>query len=147
MVNKAKLGNSKIKKFEFLEHTGDIKFRVFGKTLAEIFENSVLAISNYLSRSGKIKAKIKKRIEVNGEDLESLFYNFIEELIYLMDAEDFVAAKAEVLVDEKNKFIRADLFGDRASSYDLDQIKAATYAEMFIKKSGYKWVAQAVLDV
>ncbi len=34
-----------MEKFKFLEHTADIKFQVFGKTLEEVFENTALAIS------------------------------------------------------------------------------------------------------
>lgn len=136
----------KCMKYEFLEHTGDIKFRAYGKTLNEIFENSVLAIAEYISRGGKIKSAKGKVIDVSGEDLESLFYNFLDEIIYLVDAEEFVSAKAKVIVRGFN--LHAELFGDKTSNYEsLDHIKAATYAEMYIKKIDKEWEAQAVLDV
>ena len=44
-------------KYKFIEHTADIKFQAYGKTINEIFENSILAISSYLSRDSKIKTK------------------------------------------------------------------------------------------
>ncbi len=133
-------------KYRFLEHTGDIKFEVEGKTLAEIFENSVEAVSNYISRGGKIKSAKGKVINVSGTDMGSLFYNFLDELIYLLDAENFIVAKAKVIIRGYN--LRAELFGDNAKNYsDLDYIKAATYAEMYIKKTLKGWKAQAVLDV
>ncbi len=133
-------------KYQFLEHTADIKFKAYGKTLSEVLENSVLAISNYLSRGSSIKPKKGKIIEVSGTDIESLFYNFIDELIYLLDVENFVVAKAKITIRGNN--LRAELFGDSASNYkDLDHIKAATYAEMHVKKTKTGWEAQAVLDV
>ncbi len=133
-------------KYKFLEHTADIKFKVYGKTLNEIFENAVLALSEYLSRGEKIKSKKGKVVDVSGSDLESLFYNFLDELIYLLDAENFIVAKAKVTLRGYN--LHAELYGDNASNYkDLDQVKAATYAEMYIKKTQDGFEAQAVLDV
>ncbi|MEK6843858.1 MAG: archease [Nanoarchaeota archaeon] len=133
-------------KYKFLEHTGDIKFQAYGKTLNEVFENSVIAVSTYISRGKKIKSSKGKVIDVSGTDIESLFYNFLDEIIYLFDAENFIAAKAKITIRGNN--LHAEFFGDDASNYkDLDQIKAATYAEMYIKKKASGWEAQAVLDV
>lgn len=138
-------------KYKFLEHTADIKFRAYGKSLNELFENCALAVSDTLSRGGKIKTIKKKKITVKGNDNESLLYNFLEELIYLLDAEDFVVSKAKVKIKEeiKGKKLQAEIYGDDTKNYkDLDHIKAATYAEMYIKKrKDGKFEAQVVLDV
>ena len=146
-INMTNNKSEKQEKFKFLEHTADIKFQVFGETLAEIFENSVLAFANYVSNDQKISSGKGKIINVSGEDSESLLYNFFDELIYLLDAENFIATKAKVTLRGNN--LKAELFGDSASKYEgLKQIKAATYAEMFIKKlSSGNWQAQVVLDV
>lgn len=133
-------------KYKFLEHTADLKFQSEGKTLDETFENAVLAVSDYLSRSSQIKPVKAKVIAISGTDLKSLFYNLLDELIYLLDAENFIVAKAKIKI--QGFHLDAELFGDKASDYkDLDHIKAATYAEMFIKKTKSGWKAQAVLDV
>lgn len=133
-------------KYIFLEHTGDIKFKTFGKTLDELFENAILAVSEYITRGQKIKKAKGMIVNVAGNDLDSLFYNFLEELIYLFDAENFIAVSARITIRGYN--MRAELFGDLASNYkDLDHIKAATYSEMYIKKTKDGWEGQAVLDV
>ncbi len=142
-----------MKKFEFLEHTADVKFRVKGKNLNEVFENSVLAVSDFLARGRKIKPIKEKRVSLKGSDLEELFYNFLDELVYLLDAEEFVVAKAKLEAGERTKTLKGTLFGDDAKNCkDLDHFKAATYSEMYVKpvkgKNGKKlWEAQAVLDV
>ena len=133
-------------KYEFLEHTADIKIRSYGRTQEEAFESMVLAISEYLSKGEKIKSKIGKKIEVHGTDLENLLYNFLDELIYLLDAENFIVAKAEVKFLGNN--IKATLYGDRSKNYkDLDHIKAPTYAEMHVKKTQSGWELQVVMDI
>ena len=133
-------------KFEFLEHTADIKFKAYGKTLNEVYESCALAFSESIARGKKIKSKKKKKIEVLGNDKEAMLYSFIEELIYLLDADDFVVAKTKVSI--KGKKLNAEIFGDDSKNYkELDHVKAATYAEMYVKKTSKGWEAQMVLDV
>ncbi|MBS3080000.1 archease [Candidatus Pacearchaeota archaeon] len=136
----------KNKKFEFLEHTGEIKFQAFGKTLNEAFENSILAISSFLSKEQKIKNKIIKKISVNGTDIKSLLYNFLDEMIYLFDAELFIPKNAEVTING-NK-LTAIIFGDKTLNYEgLDYIKSVTYSDMIIEKNEKGYIIQVVLDV
>ena len=133
-------------KFEFLEHTADIKFRAYGESLEEAFENSVLAFADFVGKGEKIKSRKGKVVNVSGSDKESLFYNFLEELIYLLDTDKFVVCKAKVFFRGNN--LRAELFGDDASNYkNLDYVKAATYSEMEVRQVNKKWVVQAVMDV
>ena len=67
----------KIKRYEFLEHTADIKFRIYGKTLNSIFENTALAISEVISGENEIKNKIEKTITIKGDDNENLMYAIV----------------------------------------------------------------------
>lgn len=135
------------KKFEFLEHTADVKFRIYGKNLNEIFSNCASAISHILSRGNKVKKKITYKSYISGEDKESLLYSFIDEMLYLFDAEHFIVSSAKVKINAYGAEIL--FYGDNSLKYkDLDSIKAATYAEMYIReiKKG-KWEAQVVVDV
>ncbi|HLC31763.1 MAG TPA: archease [Candidatus Nanoarchaeia archaeon] len=131
--------------FEFLEHTADIKLKVEAKTLDALFEEIVKALAAHLNHQEPIKTTKGKTISVSGSDYPSLLYNFIDELIYLIDAENFIPAKASVQMRGFN--LTAELTGDTASNYPLDQLKAATYAEMDIKKTPKGWTALFVIDV
>ena len=134
-------------KYEFLEHTADVKFRAYGLTLEEAFANIILAFSEFVSRGSEIKPRKGKVVNVSGNDRESLLYNFIDELIYLLDAGKFVVVRGEVFFRGNN--LRAELFGDDASNYSgLEHVKAATYAEMKIEQDvNGKWTVQVVMDV
>jgi len=140
------------KKFKFLEHTADIKFQAFGRTLEQVFKNSALAMFNSMSKDKVAEKKIKK-IKVKGKDLESLLYNFLEEFLFLFDSERFLLSKIKkIKISEKNKkfSLEAEISGDEADNYQVDMhIKAVTYNEMFVhkdKKTG-NWKSQVVLDV
>ncbi len=110
------------RKFEFLEHTADVKIRVYGKSIEKVFENSAYALRKIIIKGKRIKKdkkegdnlrkeryKIKKRkIKVFGKDYLSLLYNFLEEIIYLVDAENFLVKK----IDKINLKIAFEYFDE-----------------------------------
>jgi len=135
-----------MEKFMFLEHTADVKFQAFGKTLEEAFRNSALAVANAIFKE-KVKEKISKKIKVKGKDNERLLYEFLEELLVLLDSKDFILSRVKT-IKIKDGVLEAEVIGDKASDYDFsNQVKAVTYNEMIVKKEKDKWVIQVVLDV
>ncbi len=134
------------KKFKFLEHTADIKFQAFGRSMEEVFENSALALKETIFEK-KVQEKEEKEIEAKGKDFESLLYNFLEEFLYLLDAEDFLLSRIkEIKIDDFK--LKAIVVGDKASNYKFtNNVKAITYNSMFVKNQDNKWIAQVVLDV
>ncbi|PIZ80948.1 protein archease, partial [Candidatus Pacearchaeota archaeon CG_4_10_14_0_2_um_filter_31_10] len=73
------------RKFEFLEHTADIKFRAYGSDLNEIFENSAYALKEVMV-GGKVKGKNKKKFLIINPvslriDLKRLLYSFLEKFL------------------------------------------------------------------
>ena len=137
------------KKFEYVGHTSEIKIKTYASTLNGIFRNTVVALSDFMSRKQKIKPKIIKRITIQAEDTESLLYEFIDEIVYLIDAKNFIVSKGRIKVNEKTNFLEAEILGDKASNYsNLDHIKAATYSDMYVKKKrNNSWEAVFVIDV
>jgi len=133
--------------FIFLEHTADVKFQAFGKTLEEVFVNSAMGEKETICGKKKILPKIKKEINVSGKDNESLLYSFLEEILYLLDAEDFLFSNVKDIKISKGK-LKATFLGDSAKKYKFrNSVKAVTYNEMFVKKEKSGWIAQVVLDV
>ncbi len=135
-------------KFRYLEHTADIKFQAFGDSIEKVFENSALAMFNSMYNR-KINAKRKFKIKVKGKDFESLLYNFLEELLFLLDSKNFFLSKIKsIKIDKKNLRLEAEVVGDDAKNYNMGlDVKAVTYNEMFIRENKSKWIAQVVLDV
>lgn len=132
--------------YEYLEHTADIKFRAYGKTLEEAFSNSALALRNAMF-DGKVNSKVSKKIKVKGKDNERLLFEFLEELLVLLDSENFILSKVKS-IKIKGDSLEAEIVGDDVSNYDVHIIvKAITYNEMFVKKEKDKYVAQVVVDV
>jgi len=134
-------------KYKFLKHTADVKFQAFGKNVEEVFENSALALKESVCEKIKIKSNYKKKIKVSGKDFESLLYKFLEEIIYLLEGENFLISKIKNL-EIKNMKLNAEIFGDKAGNYNFtNKVKAVTYNDMFVKNENKKWIAQVVIDV
>lgn len=140
-----------MKKFEFLEHTADVKFRAYGETIDQAFVNSALAMFNVIVDTEKVKPKVSKKIEIKSENLESLLYDFLENLLILVDVDGFLLSNIVSLKISKNKeyTLKAKVTGDDSpEKYEIkEEIKAVTYNEMFIKQEGKKYIIQVVVDI
>ena len=134
-----------MKKYEYLEHTADIKFLAYGKTVEEAFENAAYAMFNSMS-SDKVKNKEKKIFKVKGNDYCGLLYNFLEEFLVLLDTDNFFLSEVKVKI--KGFVLEAEVYGDSVKNYETNiDVKAVTYNQMFVKKEKELWVAQVVIDV
>jgi len=139
------------KTFEFLPHTADVKFLAYGKTLEEAFENAALATFATLTDIQKVKAKKKKKVSVKAKSKETLLYDFIQELLFLVDTEGFLLSKMESLTIKetaKGLFLIAVFLGDSGDQYEIiTQIKSSTYNDMFIKEEKNLVTIQVVHDL
>lgn len=132
-------------KYKFLPHTADVKFRAFGKSLEEAFSNAALAMFHVMINPKEVKPKIKKNISVEGRDLKALLYNFLEELLVLLDVDNFLLNNVEK-IKIKDKKLNAVIVGDKIGKYvTKGDVKAVTFNDMKIKEKPY--MVQVVVDV
>ena len=138
------------KKYHFLSHTADVKFRAYGKSLEEAFQNAALATFATMTDIKKVKPKKRKRISVKAQTKETLLYDFVQEMLFLVDTEGFLLSHIEKLKIEYKKgyILRAVLLGDAGEQYEIiTQIKSATYNDMFTKEEKKAVTIQMVLDI
>lgn len=132
-------------KYRFLEHVADAKFQAFGKTLEEAFSNAALAMFSLMTDIKKVKGEIEKKISVQGHDKKALLYNFLEELLFLLDRDSFLFGKIKNIKIINNK-LEAVVIGDKVTNYETHgEVKAVTYNEMEIKEKPY--MVQVVVDM
>ncbi len=139
-------------KYKYLPHTADVKFRAYGKTLEEAFENAALAVFNVMVDTGKVKGKTAKKIKAEGTDLESLLQGFLEQFLILLDSENFFlsAVKKIKISGSKGSYkIEAAVVGDDAAKYETigPQVKAITYNDMVVDAEKGNCVVQVVVDI
>jgi SHS2 domain-containing protein len=136
-------------KYQFLEHTADVKFLAYGKDLEEAFTNCALATMRIITEDN-IKPVETKQIKVSAKRKRSLLYDFLEELIFLMDTEGFLVSEIKELTikEDEELTLTATIQGDSADNYEvLTHIKSVTYSDMFIKEETGKVTIQVVHDI
>jgi len=143
-------------KYKFFDKTADAKFQAFGNTLEEAFRNAqeaMISLMYSLDEVTSIEFDSEDRdIIVEGANLESLLYNFLEETIFLMNAELFVGLvdKIQIIHKDDTYKLKAILHGTQSINVESHgEIKAVTYNEMFVKhdEDSNKYSVQVVVDL
>jgi SHS2 domain-containing protein len=121
----------------------DLLVEATGETLGKAFANLALGMFNAMTPIGDIAEDEEFVVEAQGEDLESLLFNLMDEFLYLNDVEFLVPRKIEISVDEKHFHAEAMCVGERFSRDTHETgiaVKAVTYHMMEIKHvdGGYK---------
>lgn len=140
-----------MKKFEFIDiTTADTAFIAYGKDLNELFANSALAMFEVMINTKQIKPKIEKKIKVKTEDLKSLLFSWLNELLVYVDGDNIAFSEFDVKVDEKKFELAAKCKGekiDRKKHETRTAVKSCTYHQMKIEKVKNEWKAQVILDI
>jgi len=123
-------------------------FEVYGKTLNELFTNAAIATFNVMVKRSSITSKIKKEISLENKDPEKLLFEFIEELIYLKDAEYLVFKTFKVKI--KNNSLKAVIEGEKINPKKhklLLDVKAITLHKYRLSKTKTGYQATILLDI
>jgi SHS2 domain-containing protein len=133
--------------YEFLEHRADVKFRAEGSTIEEMFVEAAGALNETVRGDIKILESEEKSFEVEGSDDVNLLYNFLEEFLFLLDAEGFLVSRVKEIKIEGLK-LKCVVVGDEVNNYKFtNDVKAVTYSGMFVKEKKGKFICEVVLDV
>ncbi len=135
--------------FEILEHPADVGFLAYGTTLQELFSNSALAIISLACDLENVRETEKRKIEASGEDVESLLYAWLAEVIAISDADRIVLRRAEVTFLDEGR-VRGIIYGepiDRARHKTGVAIKAVTLHQFAVESVDDGWRARVFLDL
>jgi len=138
-----------MKKFKFIDiTTADVAFESYGKDLNELFANSAVAMFEVIINTKQIKPKIERKVKLKGNDLQSLMFNWLNELLIYVDSENLVFSEFNVKINEFE--LNAVCKGEKIDSKKHEirtAAKAATYHKMEIKKIDNYWKARVIVDI
>jgi SHS2 domain-containing protein len=135
--------------FETFEHTADIGLLARGRTLVELFANAADGLADLTVDRDGLADAIRVQVSVSAEDREALMVAWLNELLYLLDTQRFVARRTQITALAATS-LRAKLFGD---TIDPDRhtvrrmIKAATYHRLSLRRADGVWEARVILDL
>jgi SHS2 domain-containing protein len=135
--------------FELLEHTADIGIRACGRTLGEAFEQATSGFFNLMYDPNRVQPTLEREVEVQADGYEYLLHDFLNELVYLFDAEKLAFSQVEVL-DLSPDTLRARLGGERFDPLRHEgrvYVKAVTLHQLKVGERDGEWVAVVYFDI
>lgn len=142
--------------FVVLPHTADLKIRVCGKTLKDLFCNALIAMFQSIKPQAK-KCYYKNElfacpalpqehnIHIKAENVESLLIDFLSEALYLSDVHNEAYLNSDIFnLDETS--IDARIYGVKIDGFNVE-IKAVTYSDFRLIHKDDKWCVEIVFDI
>ncbi|NPA15567.1 MAG: archease [Deferribacteres bacterium] len=135
--------------YRIIDTTADIGIEVWAEDFKSLLEEAVRGMVSLMYDLKKIKGEKELEIEVEGIDREDLLISLLNEIIYLRDAEKFLAKEIEVKEATENRvkaILRGDTFNPDAHEI-VEEIKAATFHNIEIKEEGGVLKSRIIFDV
>lgn len=136
--------------YELLDHTADAKFRAFGMTREEAFANALRGMVAIVTPPEALGKDAVFHISVRAGKLESLLFDYLDEILFLYDTEKFLPACAEALtiVEREGKFVLDATLRGECPTKISGNLKAVTYSDMICtEQPDGTWLVQVVIDI
>ena len=136
-------------KFEYLEHTGDLGFRAFGKNLPDLFRHAAEALFQVITDPATVRSAESRSITVKATSLDELLISWLNEFLYLFDTQGLLFRDFDFIFLNEQA-LEATARGER---YDQSRhpikttVKSATYHQLQIRQADGIWEAQVILDL
>lgn len=134
--------------FQILEHTADIGFEAYGGTEPEVFANAAIALVSIITDPEQIAIRGERSIHVDADDREQLLVRYLNEVLYVIDGDSFLPAKAVVTLHD-NQALSATLYGEeRTERHDVrTDVKAITYHQLAFQETETGYSIRVFVDI
>ena len=136
------------KEFEIINHTADVGIIAYGADMKETFANAAKALFSLIAELDNVAEVVHRDIELTAPDQESLLVAWLNELIYLFDAEQIIFKRFDI-TQLNQTHLKARSYGEKVDSsrHKLKiGVKAATYHLLKIDR-GNGGKAQVLFDI
>lgn len=135
-------------RWEHFSHDADIGIRGIGNTIEEAFEMAGVALTAVVTDPEKVSPKFTLHIRCEDPDIEILFFDWVNALIYEMDTKKILFKKFKIFIS--HGVLDAECEVEKVNSLLHDpavDIKGATMTELKVKQMSNHWIAQCIVDV
>lgn len=141
-----------LNKIEFFDVTADVGYLAYGKDLNEGFENSALAMFEVMTDTREISNKIEEKINIESEDLVSLLYDWLEELLIKSEVELklYNSFKVKIIKSTTGYKLDANICGEEINLKKhkiTAEVKAVTFHMMDIEVTENHVKCRVILDL
>jgi len=129
------------KGYRLLEHVADIYVEAWGRNLEEAFEEAARAMFESMANLGNVRPEKKVRVEIEADNVETLLVDWLNELLFYVDAEGLLLSEFKVeKIEEIDSGYRLKGYAAgepiNPEKHELKvEVKAATYGLMKIEQT------------
>ena len=135
--------------YETFDHTADVGLRVRATTLDSLFVDAAIGFSSLIvANLAEVRPMVQRTVEINGNAPDYLLFDWLNELLYLLDSEQLVFSNFEVRLNAAG--LTAVCRGepiDRDRHQLEHEVKAITYHDLKVEQVGTTWLAEVILDI
>ena len=139
--------------FEYLDHDADVGIRGIGDSLGEAFAEAARGMFAIMAELNAIAPRRSVTVICDAPDLELLFVDFLNELLFQREIGGLVLSDCEVEEPRQGPegwHLEALAWGDTLDPgchEILTEVKAATYSGLRVSRRNGQFAAQCVVDV
>jgi SHS2 domain-containing protein len=139
----------RVKRFRFIDHTGDLGMEIYGQSLTDLFENAGEALFHVITDPLRVREKVERAIALNYRDLETLMVDWLSQLLYLHDVEELLLMRFKVRNIDDGRFeaLAWGEFFQEEHHIIRTGVKAVTFHQLEVKQQRDRWQARVILDL
>ncbi|MBN2033264.1 MAG: archease [Deltaproteobacteria bacterium] len=138
-----------MRKFEYLDHAGDLGIKIYGKDLPDLFRHAAEALFHVITNPETIQVKETRTLTLQGHNLEELLVDWLNEFIYLFETRGLLFSDFDFF------FLNAQTLEAKVGGEPYDEsrhvikttVKSATYHQLWIQHKKGIWRAQVIIDL
>jgi SHS2 domain-containing protein len=133
--------------FEVLEHTADIGLRVRGRTIEELFENTIRGLLEILGAHGVRGGRVHRVVvPLDAGDPGGMLVDLLNEVIYLVDRDQARILEIDVASDGSSVVAQLE-WAPSTEPLPGTELKAATYHQLKVEETDAGYEATVFFDV
>lgn len=135
--------------FRFIDHTGDVGIALEGRDPSELFRHAGEAFFSILTDLGKIRGRIRRRIELEANGWEDLLVRWLSEFNFLFETEGMLFRTFDIDTIDEHR-IRATAQGEpyEEGRHPIKtSVKAVTYHQLRVRQEGGTWKVTVIFDI
>ncbi|MFN4111986.1 MAG: archease [Ignavibacteria bacterium] len=138
--------------YRFLDHTADIGIEVIAPDLKQAFIEAIFGLLELIFNKSFKEFDIKNGfeiLEIVSNDLESLFVDTLNEVLFLIDSRKIIPLKPEIIVMSNNTLkLKYNPMNFDYSKFPMQMyVKAVTYHQLKINQSNKLTTIKFYLDI
>jgi SHS2 domain-containing protein len=135
--------------FSVLDHTADLRIRIRGKDLRDLFEKAAKSMTHVMVKGVSPENADTLELSVPGTDVSDLMVRWLGEILYLFEGEHQVVTAVKIntisptYLDATLKTVPFDLNLHEV----LCEVKAVTYHQIEVVQEDDRWETRVTLDL